>query len=165
MSTEDIGGNKWFLGGVCFKTSIVIGNVMKHKSDAFSTGKTMISSVKSLGYTFSRLRIDNDTVFLSKEFTTVCASESIAIERTAPYAHWQLDKIERQWRTLVDGAKTLLFMANLPNRFWGHAFLTMVYIRSRCWSSVLKGAQWSSSLVRNLILAICASLAAPHMFI
>ena len=30
-------------------------------------------------------------------------------------------------------------MADLPNRFWGHAFLTMVYIRNRCWSSGSKG--------------------------
>jgi hypothetical protein len=27
-------------------------------------------------------------------------------------------------------------MADLPNRFWGHAFLAMFYIRNRCWSSV-----------------------------
>ncbi len=94
----------------------------------------MISSVKSLGYTVSRLRIDNDFVFLSKEFTAVCEAENIVVERTVPYAHWQLGRIERQWRTLADGAKTLLLLADLPNRFWGHAFLTMVYIRNRCWS-------------------------------
>ncbi len=103
----------------------------KHKSDAPSTSKTMIASVKSLGYTISHLRIDNDTIFLSKEFTAVCAAESIADQRTAPYAHWQHGKIERQWRTLADGAKTLLLLADLPNRFGGHAFLTMVYIRTR----------------------------------
>ena len=89
-STEDIGGNKWFLGGVCFKTSFVIGNVMKHKSDAPSTWKSMIASVKSLGHTVSCMRIDNDSVFLSKEFTELFESESISVERTAPYAHWQL---------------------------------------------------------------------------
>ena len=43
--------------------------------------------------------------------------------------------IERQWQTLADGAKTLLLMADLPNRFWGHVFLTMIYITNRCWSS------------------------------
>ena len=90
----------------------------------------MIASVKSLGYTVSRLRIINDTVSLSKEFTTVCAAESIAVERTAPYAQWQLGRIERQWRTLADGTKTLLLMADLSNRFWGRAFLTMVYIKT-----------------------------------
>ncbi len=31
--------------------------------------------------------------------------------------------------------KTLLLVAKLPDRFWGHAFLTMVYIRNRCRSS------------------------------
>jgi hypothetical protein len=135
MSTKDIGGNKWFLGGVCFKTSAVIGNVMKYKSDAPYTWKIMIASVKSLGYSINRVRIDNDTVFLSKDFTTVCVEACITVERTMPYAHWQLGRIERQWQTQADGAKTLLLMADLPNRFWGHAFLAMVYIRNRCWSS------------------------------
>jgi hypothetical protein len=139
MSTEDLGGNRWFLGGVCFKTSTVIGNVMRRKSDASFTWKMMIASVKSLGHSISRVRIDNDSVFLSKEFSSVCLAEGIAVERTVPYAHWQLGRIERQWGTLADGAKTLLLMANLPSRFWGHAFLTMVYIRNRCWSSGANG--------------------------
>jgi hypothetical protein len=87
MSTEDIGGNIWFLGGVCFKTSTIIGNVMKYKSDAPHIWKIMIASVKSLGYSVNRVRIDNDTVFLSKDFTIVCTSEGIAIERAVLCAH------------------------------------------------------------------------------
>ena len=71
MSTLDIGGNMWFLGGVCYKTSAIIGNVMKHNSDATSTWKSMISSVKSFGHRISRVRIDNDTVVLSKEYAVV----------------------------------------------------------------------------------------------
>ena len=66
MSTEEIGGNKWFLEGSVLKPPHVIGNVMKHKSDAPSTWKSMIASVKSLGHTVSCQRIDNDSVFLSK---------------------------------------------------------------------------------------------------
>jgi hypothetical protein len=139
MSTEDIGGNRWFFGGVCFKASTIIGNVMKYKSDAPYTWKTMIASVKFLGYSINRVRIDNDTVFLSKNFRAVCVAACITVERTMPYAHWQLGRMERQWQTLGDGAKTLLLMADLPNRLWGHAFLAMVYIRNRCWSSVSDG--------------------------
>ena len=67
MSTEYIGGNRWFLGGVSYTTSSIIGNVMKHKSDATSTLKSMISSVKSLGYTISRVLIANDTALLCKD--------------------------------------------------------------------------------------------------
>ena len=92
----------------------------------------MISNVKSYGCKISRLRIDNDTVLLSKEFTLVRENEGIAIERTVLYSHWQPGRIERQWRTLADGAKTLLLVAKLPGMFWGHAFLNMVYIRNHC---------------------------------
>ena len=88
--------------------------------------------VKFYGYKISRMRIDNDTVLLSKEFTLVCETEGIAAERTIPYSHWQLGRIERQWKTLTDGVKTLLLVAKLADRFWGHAFLNMVYIRNRC---------------------------------
>jgi hypothetical protein len=45
--------------------------------------------------------------------------------------HWQLGMIKRQWRTLTDGAKAPLLYASLPDRSWGQAFLTMIYIRNR----------------------------------
>jgi len=64
MSTPDIGGNRWVLGGVCYKTSLIFGNLMKFKSDATITWKSIIAKVKSMGHSISRLRIDNDTVFL-----------------------------------------------------------------------------------------------------
>jgi hypothetical protein len=112
---------------------------MKHKSDAPIIRKSMIATVKSTGQFFRRIRIDNDTVLLSTEFTAIYHSEGIAVERTVPYSHWQLGRIERQWRTLTEGAKTLLLHAGLPDRFWGHAFLVMVYIRNRCWSSGSNG--------------------------
>ena len=92
----------------------------------------MIAKVKSMGHSISRLMINNDSVFLCSEFTALCESEGIYVERTVPYAHWQLGRIERQWRTLSDGAKALLLYASLPDRFWGQAFLTMIYIKNRC---------------------------------
>jgi transposase InsO family protein len=70
---------------------------MKYKSDASYTWKTMTACGRSLGYSINRVRIDNDTVFLSKDFTAICAAANIAVERTVPYAHWQLGRIERQW--------------------------------------------------------------------
>jgi hypothetical protein len=80
MSTKDIWGNKLFSGGVCYKTSIIIGKVMKHKSDATFTWTSMISIVKYQGYNISRVRIDNDTVFLCKEFTLFCEAERRTVE-------------------------------------------------------------------------------------
>jgi hypothetical protein len=69
----------------------------------------------------------------------VCLDESIVVERTVPYSHWRLAWIERQWRTLSEGTKTLLVSGDLPEKFWGHAFMTMVYIRNRTWSAEANG--------------------------
>ncbi len=55
----------------------------------------MIAIIQFLGYVVSRIRTDNDTVFMCKEFTTVCEIEGIAVERTVPYSHWQLGRIAR----------------------------------------------------------------------
>ena len=41
-----------------------------------------------------------------------------------------------------EGAKTLLVTAYLPDKFWGHAFLTMVYIRNRTWPARANGIPW-----------------------
>jgi len=45
--------------------------------------------------------------------------------------------VERLCRTLSDGVNTLILSSGLPDRFYGHAFLTMVYLRNR---SCSKGA-------------------------
>ena len=63
---------------------------MKYKSDAPSTWMMMIASVKSLGNIVSCMRIDNDSVFMSKDFIAACATYGIIVERTFPYARWQL---------------------------------------------------------------------------
>ena len=101
---------------ICYNTPLIFGNLMKLKSDATSTWKSMISAVKTLGHSIFRVSIDNDTVLICTEIIMVCESEGIASERAVPYAHWQLGRIERQWRTLTDGTKTLLSIADFLDR-------------------------------------------------
>ena len=135
VSTPDLSGNRYVLGAVCYTTSAIVGVLLKHKSDAPSAWTEILASIVSLGHKPCRIRIDNDTVLLSASFTAICRSSDITIERTVPYAHWQLARIERQWRTLADGAKALLLSALLHDRFWGYAFLAMIYVRNRSWST------------------------------
>ncbi len=110
--------------------------LLQRKSDAPSALTEIIATISSFGYQPSILRIDNDTVLLSAAFTAICRSSSITIQRTVPYAHWQLARMMRQWRTLADGAKALLLSSGLPDHFWSFAFLTMVYLRNRTRSKV-----------------------------
>jgi hypothetical protein len=136
-SSPDTSGNRYVLGAVCYTTAAIIAVLIKFKSDVPSAWTDILASIASFGYKPTRVRIDNDSVLLSSSFTAICRSSNITVERTVPYAHWQLARIERQWRTLADGAKALLLSASLPDRFWGFAFLTMIYVRNRSWS---KGA-------------------------
>ena len=95
MSTPDPNGNRWALGASCYKTSSILCSLMKSKSEATDSWKGFIVTIKSLNFTVKRVRIDNDSVFLCAKFMQVCQDENIVVERTVPYSHWQLPRIER----------------------------------------------------------------------
>ena len=63
----------------------------------------------------------------------------VDIQRTAPYRHHQLARIERHWRTIYDAVPALLADADLAKGFWGYAFLTVAYVRNRVWHSRANG--------------------------
>jgi hypothetical protein len=114
---------------------------MKSKSEATNSWKGFIVTIKSLNFIVKIVRVDNDSVFLCAKFIQVCQAENwgFVVERTVPYSHWHLARIERQWRILSEGAKTLLISADLPGKFWDHAFMTMVYIHNRTWLAGANG--------------------------
>jgi hypothetical protein len=61
-----------------------------------------------MGYNVNRLRVDNDTMLLGAAFRTFMDEISIAVEVIAPCAHWQHDRIERQWGTLAPMAQSVI---------------------------------------------------------
>jgi hypothetical protein len=73
MSSPDINGNnKWVLGAACYKTATILCALMKSKSDAPAAWKGFIETIKSMDFVLRRVRIDNDSVFLSSVFTQLC---------------------------------------------------------------------------------------------
>ena len=100
------------------------------KSDTPLAWNNILNSIASLGYKPTRDRIDNESILLSASFTAIYRSSHIIVERTMPYAHWHHARIERHWRTLIDGAKALLLHARLLDRFWSVAFITKIYVRN-----------------------------------
>ena len=135
MSTPAIGGYRYAIGLTDFMTNCLLVELVQHKSDAPDTLTGFLQRIKTLGHTVSILRIDNDSVFLSEAFQNICRQERLHVQRTAPYAHHQLGRQERQWRTISEAVKAMLLDAGLDKRFWGHAFLTAVHVRNRVWSS------------------------------
>ena len=58
----------------------------------------------------------------------------IVVQRSEPYRHHQLGRMKQQWKTLYDTTVAMLDDSMLDKKFWGHAFLTAVYVRNRVWS-------------------------------
>ena len=130
-----IGGFKYVFGSICYLSGYHMAELLRTKDEAPGAWKRMLLRIRTLGFTVHVLRIDNDSVFLGAEFRAVCDDFGVDIQRTAPYRHHLLARIERHWRTISDAVTALLADADLAKGFWGYAFLTVAYVCNRVWHS------------------------------
>ena len=70
-------------------------------------------------------------MLLSDEFTTLLDEHGIDLQRTAPYAYWQHERIERQWGSLVTMALAMIHRAGLDRNCSDLAMHATTYIRNR----------------------------------
>ena len=130
-----IGGYKYVLGSIDYLSGYHLAELLRTKDEAASAWRRMLLQIRTLGYSVMVVRVDNDSVLLSASFRDVCNEFNVDIQRTAPYRHHQLARIERHWRTIADAVTALLTDAALAKSFWGYAFLTVSYVRNRVWHS------------------------------
>ena len=120
---------------ICYLYGYHMAELLRTKDEAPGAWKRMLLRIRTLGFSVHVLRIDNDSVLLGAEFRAVCDDFGVDIQRSAPYRHHQLARIERHWRTISDAVTALLADADLAKGFWGYAFLTVAYVRNRVWHS------------------------------
>lgn len=132
MSVESVGGARYY---VIFKddaTGFRKVYFIKHKNDVFQYFKELDSLVRNrFGRTIKRLRTDNGREYCSGEFKRYLAERGIQSEYTAPYTPEQNGKAERDNRTIVESARTMLHSRNLPLTLWAEAVNTAVYTLNR----------------------------------
>ena len=142
MSVPSLGGGRYSIAAVDFKTRYILHDVLRHKSETPRLFKRFLIQIRDMGYKVHRVRVDNDSVLLSVEFTSLLDEFGIALQRTAPYAHWQHGRIERQWGTLVPMALAMIHGAGLDRCFWALAMHAATYIRNRVWSNGADGVPY-----------------------
>ncbi|PFX33126.1 Retrovirus-related Pol polyprotein from transposon TNT 1-94 [Stylophora pistillata] len=76
------------------------------------------------------LRGDNGGEYTSDKFTKFCADKGILREFTVPYCPQQNGVAERLNRTIMEGARSMLYQAKLPLDFWAEACSTAVYLNN-----------------------------------
>jgi transposase InsO family protein len=82
------------------------------------------------------LRTDGGGEYTSREFENFLKGTGIVHRITPPHTPAQNGIAERANRTLMEGARCMLFDAGLGNEFWGYALTTMAHIMNRLPSRV-----------------------------
>ena len=75
----------------------------------------------------SRLRTDNGTEFVSKEFNNFLSQHGIVHETSVPHTPMQNGKAERAMRTLFEAARSMLEKANTAHAYWGEVVVAAAF--------------------------------------
>ena len=75
---------------------------------------------------------------MSNEFNSFCEKHGICRELMTLYTLEQNGVVERKNCTVVEMARSMLQEKNLPNKFWGEAVATTVYLLNLCPTKVVR---------------------------
>ena len=109
---------------------------LKQKSDTLEATEKFFADVAPYGKV-KRIRSDNGSEFMNKEFKSLLRTKGIKHETSCPYSPHQNGTVERSWRSLFEMARCLLLEAKLPKEFWTYAVMTAAYTRNRCYNNRL----------------------------
>ncbi|GJT87921.1 retrovirus-related pol polyprotein from transposon TNT 1-94 [Tanacetum coccineum] len=84
-----------------------------------------------LNKTVRYIRTDNGTEFVNKDLTEYYEHVGIFHQKTVPRTPQQNGVVERQNRTLVEAARTMLIFSKAPMFLWAEAVATACYTQNR----------------------------------
>lgn len=132
MSTESIGGSRYFILFKDDSTGYREVKFLKHKSDVYDRFSDFIKMCKTkFGYNIKRVRVDNGTEFINKRMSNLFSENGIILETTGIYTPEQNGRCERDNRTIVENARSMLYTKDLPLELWAEAVNTAVYLLNR----------------------------------
>ena len=74
---------------------------------------------------------DNGTEFENTKLREFLRNEGIKHQMSIPYIHEENGKVERMNRTLLEAARTNLYTAGLPRRYWSFALKHAAHVQNR----------------------------------
>jgi len=135
-----LAGNRYFITFVDEFSRMIWLYVIKLKCEVFEIFQIFKASVeRESGKRLKILRTDGGGEFTSNDFENYCQKNGIQHEVTAPYTPQHNGLAERRNRTILNMARSLIKEKDLPQRFWGEAVATSVYILNRCPTRKLEG--------------------------
>ncbi|CAB0042859.1 unnamed protein product, partial [Trichogramma brassicae] len=110
------------------------------KSDAKRCIKDFVlKSEKHCPKGIKTMRTDNGLEFVCKDVQELLSEHDITHERTVVHTPEQNGSAERENRTVVEAARTVLQSSEFPVSFWAEAIKTVTYVLNRTSTSSVKG--------------------------
>src|SRR5437870_13732898 len=104
---------------------------MKEKSEVIEKLKQFVAEVKVTGHIFKEILTDGGREFENADFHRVTSAEGIRHRVTMPYTPEQNGAAERENRTLVESARSMIHAKGLPIKLWAEAVNTAAYVLNR----------------------------------
>lgn len=132
IKPETLGDNRYFILCKDEASSYRFVRFAAYKQEVPNIVKTIISEAE-LGSNNRALKIysDNGSEYKNENLTTWLQDRGINHGFSAPYTPQQNGLIEREIRTVLDSARTMLLKANLTQQLWAEAVSTAVYLLNR----------------------------------
>ena len=146
MQVDSVGGSRYVLTFTDDYSRYNIVYFLKKKSEVLGKFQEYVKHVENMSNQslkhlniINTLRSDNGGEYTSGDFSKYCKEKGIIRQFTNPHSPQQNGVSERLNRTIMEGARSILFQAKLPLRFWAEAVSTIVYLRNRSPTTALKG--------------------------
>lgn len=118
---------------------------LKQKSEAMGHFKDFVAQCRiQTGHQVVTLRSDNGGEFTGESFSSWLRSEGIQHQTSAPYCPEQNGVAERDNRTIMEAARSMLHGRNLPPYLWAEAVNTAVYLLNRVSSSTVPNTPYQT---------------------
>lgn len=143
MLENSLGGARYFVTFIDDASGYRHVYFLRHKSDVFDRFREYERVIANkFGHPMKVLRCDNGREYCNDKMTQYLLSHGIRRESSAPYTPEQNGKSERDNRTIVECAHTMLKAKNLPTFLWAEAVNTVdciLYIQNRVLSERRRG--------------------------
>ena len=139
MQEMSKGGMRYFL---CFKDDFSKYRCiyfLKEKSEVVNKLEQFLLEAKTRGHVIKELLTDGGKEFVNKKVLDVTTKYGIHHRVTMPYTPQQNGSSERENRTIVEAARSMIYAKDLPLNFWAEAVNTAVYILNRTGPTAFEG--------------------------
>ena len=127
-----LGGSKYFMLVKDRKSSYLFVYFLKDKTEAVAYLKNLYQHIKiSVNKSVKMVRTDNGLEFCNQSFKQFLFDNGAILGNSAPYCQQQNGRIERENRTVVESARSMLHQNNEPKYLWAEAVNAAVYALNR----------------------------------